>query len=67
LERLTDLIRRLKPFDRQLMLLYLEDMDAESIGEVSGISAGNVRVQIHRIKTVLTRRFHGRPTHERSL
>jgi RNA polymerase sigma-70 factor (ECF subfamily) len=59
LERLLELIHRLKPFDRQLMLLYLEDIEAESIGEIVGMSAGNVRVQVHRIKAVLARRFHG--------
>jgi RNA polymerase sigma-70 factor (ECF subfamily) len=58
-DRLLQLIHRLKPFDRQLMLLYLEGMDAASIGEITGISAGNVRTQIHRIKAILTRRFHG--------
>ena len=50
LDRLLHLIHRLKPMDRQVMLLYLEDMDAESIGEITGISAGNVRVLIHRVK-----------------
>ena len=59
LNRLTDLIRRLRPPDRQMMLLYLEGMDADSIGEITGISAGAVRVQIHRIKNLLARRFHG--------
>jgi hypothetical protein len=44
------LIHRLRPMDRQVMLLYLEDMDAESIGEITGISAGNVRVQIHQAR-----------------
>jgi RNA polymerase sigma-70 factor (ECF subfamily) len=58
LERLMQLIHRLKPMDRQVMLLYLEDMDAESIGEITGISAGNVRVLIHRIKIILARQFH---------
>lgn len=58
LERLLELIHRLKPPDRQLMLLYLEDLDAAGIGEIMGISAGNVRVQIHRIKAILARRFH---------
>jgi RNA polymerase sigma-70 factor (ECF subfamily) len=57
LERLLDLIHRLKPPDREVMLLYLEDLDAASIGEIMGISAGNVRVQVHRIKTILARRF----------
>jgi RNA polymerase sigma-70 factor (ECF subfamily) len=58
LERLMGLIRRLRPPDRQMMLLYLEGMDADSIGEVIGISVGHVRVQIHRIKGMLARRFH---------
>lgn len=59
LDRLLRLIHRLKPLDRQLMLLYLEDMDAASIGEITGISTSYVRTQIHRIKTILSRRFHG--------
>lgn len=58
LERLLELVHQLKPPDRELMLLYLEDLDAPSIGEIMGISAGNVRVQIHRIKAILARRFH---------
>jgi RNA polymerase sigma-70 factor (ECF subfamily) len=65
LRRLTELIRLLKPLDRQLMLLYLEGVDAESIGEILGISAGHVRVQVHRVKNVLSRRFHGGSSHER--
>ena len=56
-ERLLKLVHQLKPIDRQLMLLYLEDQDAASIGEITGISAGAVRVQIHRIKAILARRF----------
>ena len=58
LERLQALVHRLKPLDRQLMLLYLEGVDAASIGEVTGLSAGNVATKIHRIKAVLARRFH---------
>ena len=57
-ERLLALIHRLKPIDRQIMLLYLEDTDATSIGEVTGLSPGHVRVQIHRIKAILAKRFH---------
>jgi RNA polymerase sigma-70 factor (ECF subfamily) len=59
LERLMALIQRLKPLDRQMTLLYLEGMDAASIGEVMGTSAGNVAIKIHRIKNILARRFHG--------
>ena len=58
LERLMALIHRLKPLDRQMTLLYLEGMDAASIGEVMGVSAGSVATKIHRIKNVLARQFH---------
>jgi RNA polymerase sigma-70 factor, ECF subfamily len=57
LERLSLLIRKLKPLDRQIMVSYLEGMDAASIGEITGLSAGNVAMKIHRIKNVLARRF----------
>ena len=59
LERLMELIHQLKPPDRQMTLLYLEGMDAASIGEVMGVSAGNVATKLHRIKNILARRFHG--------
>ena len=58
IERLFELIHRLKPMDRDLMLLYLEDFDAPSIAEITGISPVHVRVQVHRIKAILTRQFH---------
>jgi RNA polymerase sigma-70 factor (ECF subfamily) len=58
LERLFDLIHQLKPLEREVMLLYLEDLDAASIAEITGISAGHVRVLVHRIKAVLSRQFH---------
>jgi len=59
MERLMELIHQLRPIDRQLMLLYLEDLDMTTIAEIAGISAGNARVQIHRIKSVLVQRFQG--------
>jgi RNA polymerase sigma-70 factor, ECF subfamily len=58
LDRLLDLIHRLKPPDREVILLYLEDLDAEAIGEITGMSAANVRTHVHRVKTVLARRLH---------
>src|SRR4029450_9365402 len=39
MERLLGLIQRLRPLDRQVMLLYLEDIDARAIGGVGGRSA----------------------------
>ena len=58
LERLHDLIGRLRPLDRQVMLLYLEQLDAASIAEVTGLSAANVSTRVHRIKQILVRQFH---------
>jgi RNA polymerase sigma-70 factor (ECF subfamily) len=58
LERLSALIQQLKPLDRQVIVSYLEDMDAASIGEITGLSPGNVAMRIHRIKNILARRFH---------
>jgi RNA polymerase sigma-70 factor (ECF subfamily) len=57
LEHLLRLIQRLKPLDRQVILSYLEGMDAASIGEITGISPANVAMKIHRIKNILTRRY----------
>ena len=58
-EQLLQLIHRLRPPDREVMLLYLEDLDAPSIAEITGMSPGNVRNQIYKIKKLLSRRFHG--------
>ena len=60
MEQLLRLIHRLRPIDRQIILLYLEDMDAAAIGEITGVSAGNVSTKVHRIKKLLKRRFHER-------
>ena len=51
------LIQALGPPDRQVALLYLEDLDAAAIGEVTGLSPGAVAVRIHRLKALLARRF----------
>lgn len=63
LEKLMRLIEQLKPLDRQVILFYLEDMDAASIAEITGISPGNVATKLHRIKSVLARRFHEGENH----
>ena len=57
-ERLAALIQRLKPIDRQVIISYLEDMDAASIGEITGLSAANVAMRVHRVKNLLAKRFH---------
>ena len=58
LNRLSALIQRLKPLDRQVIVSYLEDMDAASIGEITGLSSANVAMKIHRIKKILAKQFH---------
>ena len=60
LERLHGLIRKLRPLDRQVMLLYLEQIDAASIAEITGLSAANVSTKVRRIKQLLKQRFHER-------
>jgi RNA polymerase sigma-70 factor (ECF subfamily) len=57
LERLSALIQQLKPLDRQVIVSYLEDMDAASIGEITGLSPANVAMRIHRTKKVLSKMF----------
>jgi RNA polymerase sigma-70 factor (ECF subfamily) len=63
LERLSGLIQRLKPLDRQIIISYLEGMDANSTAEITGLSAANVAMKVHRIKNVLKRWFHQGEAH----
>lgn len=58
LERLAALIQKLKPLDRQVIVSYLEDMDAAAIGEITGLAPANVAMRVHRIKNILARWFH---------
>jgi RNA polymerase sigma-70 factor, ECF subfamily len=57
LARLSEMIQQLKLLDRQVIVSYLEDMDAASIAEITGLSPTNVAMRIHRIKNVLAKRF----------
>ena len=58
LSRLLTLVQRLRPLDRQVILSYLEGMDAAAIGEITGLAPGNVATKIHRIKNILSSAFH---------
>lgn len=53
LERIMTLVHTLAGVDREVMLLYLEDLDAASIADVTGLSARNVATKVHRIKLLL--------------
>lgn len=46
-------ISRLGAFDRAIILLWLENMSYEEIGQVVGITAKNVSVRLYRIKEQL--------------
>jgi RNA polymerase sigma-70 factor, ECF subfamily len=63
IEQLSAVIQRLKPLDRQIIVLYLEGMDAVSTGEITGLTPGNVAMKVHRIKNLLRRWFHGGGAH----
>jgi RNA polymerase sigma-70 factor (ECF subfamily) len=60
LDLLTAMIQTLKQPDRQVILLYLEDLDASAISEIVGLKPGAVATKIHRIKAVLASRFRER-------
>ena len=48
-------IAQLQPFDRAIVLLWLEDMSYDEIGQIVGISTKNVSVRLVRIKDQLKR------------
>ena len=50
---LQERISRLGPFDRAIILLWLENMSYDEIGAIVGISAKNVSVRLFRIKEQL--------------
>lgn len=52
-QMLRNRIARLGPFDRAIVLLWLENMSYEEIGQVVGISTKNVSVRLFRIKEQL--------------
>jgi RNA polymerase sigma-70 factor, ECF subfamily len=63
LECLSVLVQKLKPLDRQIIVSYLEGLDAASTAEITGLSAANVAMKVHRIKNILKRWFHAGEFH----
>ncbi|MBR1548757.1 MAG: sigma-70 family RNA polymerase sigma factor [Prevotella sp.] len=55
--RQVDMLHRriscLQPFDRAIVLLWLEDLSYEEIGQIVGITAKNVSVRLFRIREQL--------------
>jgi RNA polymerase sigma-70 factor (ECF subfamily) len=50
-------ISELQEVERIIISLELEDMNQKEIAEIVGLSEGNVRVKIHRIKEKLLQKF----------
>lgn len=50
---LQNRISRLRPFDRAIVLLWLENISYDEIGAIVGISSKNVSVRLFRIKEQL--------------
>ena len=46
-------IQRLQPFDRAIVLLWLENMSYDEIAQIVGINVKNVSVRLYRIKEQL--------------
>lgn len=57
LKILQQYISKLPEIERIIISLELEDINQKEIAKIIGISEGNVRVKIHRIKTKLTKMF----------
>ncbi len=64
LDRLYELIQRLDPIDRQVIVSYLDGIEAVEIAEIIGVSPGAVGMKVHRIKRLLARQVNEGGTHE---
>jgi len=61
LTALQQFINELKPLDKALMILYLEEKPHQEIAEIIGISSTNVATKIGRIKVQLKQKFTNQP------
>jgi RNA polymerase sigma-70 factor (ECF subfamily) len=57
IERVQRLIRCLRPLDRQIIVLHFEGLKPAEIAKVTGLSANNVSIKIHRVRELLARHF----------
>ena len=55
IDKLYDAIAQLKQTDRLIITMVLEEVKNPEIAEILGISEGNIRVKIHRIKKSLSK------------
>ncbi len=52
-ERLTAAIRQISVVDRQLLMLWLEELSGDEISEVTGLSQTNISSRLHRARKKL--------------
>ena len=57
---LYDRIHQLNPFDRAIVMLWLDGMPYDEIGEIVGITTKNVSVRLIRIKEQLKKMNNGK-------
>ena len=56
-ERLYGIIDNLRPIDKAIIVLYLENRSHAEIADIMGISVTNVSTKINRIKNMISRDF----------
>lgn len=63
LQDVQQLILKLRPLDRQIIISYLEGMDAASVAEITGLTTANIGMKIHRIKKILAHQMREEQWH----
>lgn len=63
LRDVQQLILKLKPLDRQIIISYLEGLDAACIADLTGLTPANIGMKIHRIKKILAHRIRKEQSH----
>jgi len=63
LREVQQIILKLRPLDRQIIISYLEGMDGASIAEITGLTPANIAMKVHRIKKVLAHRVREEKSH----
>ena len=63
LQEVQEVILKLKPLDRQIIISYLEGMDGASIAEITGLTPANIAMKVHRIKKILAHRIREEQSH----
>ena len=63
LGEVQQVILKLRPLDRQIIISYLEGMDAASIADITGLTPANIAMKIHRIKKILAHQIREEQSH----